>query len=146
MELTEGEWLRATQKATDRYLTLFNHMDQGFCIIEMIFDEKGTACDYRFLEVNPVFEKQTGLKDVSSKAMADGVKVSVQDEGYGIPESDQPKVFDRFFRVTSNNMDRYPGMGLGLYISAQIIQRHGGTIDVQSLLGKGSVFSFTLPI
>lgn len=82
---------------------------------------------------------------VSCSALEDGVKVSVQDEGYGIPESDQPKVFDRFFRVTSNNMDRYPGMGLGLYISAQIIQRHGGTIEVQSRLGKGSVFSFTLP-
>src|SRR6185437_819230 len=69
MGLTEGEWLRATQKATDRYLTLFNHMDQGFCIIEMLFDEKGVACDYRFLEVNPVFEKQTGLKDAVGKRM-----------------------------------------------------------------------------
>jgi len=42
-------------------------------------------------------------------------------------------------------MDRIPGMGLGLYISAQIIYRHGGTIEVQSRPGKGSVFSFTLP-
>ncbi|HEV9036609.1 MAG TPA: ATP-binding protein [Puia sp.] len=76
---------------------------------------------------------------------AGGIRVSIRDEGYGIPESDQPKIFDRFFRVTSNNMDRIPGMGLGLYISAQIIYRHGGTIEVQSRPGKGSVFSFTLP-
>lgn len=83
---------------------------------------------------------------VSSSATADGVRVSVRDEGYGIPEADRLKVFDRFFRVTTNNMDRYPGMGLGLYISAQIVHRHGGSIDVQSRVGEGSVFSITLPI
>jgi signal transduction histidine kinase len=82
---------------------------------------------------------------ILSSSSADGISVSVRDEGYGIPEEDQHKVFDRFFRVTSNNMDRYPGMGLGLYISEQIIYRHGGTIDVKSQVGKGSVFSFTLP-
>jgi PAS domain S-box-containing protein len=82
---------------------------------------------------------------ILTSTSADGVKVSVRDEGYGIPDADRAKVFDRFFRVTSNNMDSYPGMGLGLYISAQIIHRHGGTIDVQSQLGQGSVFSFTLP-
>jgi len=82
---------------------------------------------------------------VFSSASPEGVRVSVRDEGYGIPASDQAKVFDRFFRVTSNDMDRYPGMGLGLYISEQIIHRHGGTLGVQSELGKGSVFSFTLP-
>ncbi|WP_431216933.1 sensor histidine kinase [Puia sp. P3] len=82
---------------------------------------------------------------VASSSFADGIRVSVQDEGYGIPEGDLHKVFDRFFRVTSNNMDRFPGMGLGLYISAQIIHRHGGTIDVKSQYGQGAVFTFTLP-
>jgi PAS domain S-box-containing protein len=74
------------------------------------------------------------------------IKVSVQDEGYGISEEDQKSVFDRFFRVMANNMDTFPGMGLGLYISDQIIRRHGGMIKVESKLDIGSVFSFTLPL
>ncbi|WP_052273340.1 PAS domain-containing sensor histidine kinase [Flavihumibacter solisilvae] len=57
------------QNATDKYLTLFNNVPQGFCIIEMIFDETGKAADYRFLETNPVFEQQTGLKDALGKTM-----------------------------------------------------------------------------
>jgi len=82
---------------------------------------------------------------VSSRPKKGGIKVSVKDEGYGISQADQEKLFDRFFRVTANNMDSYPGMGLGLYITAQIIQKHNGTIGVQSAEGQGSVFSFTLP-
>lgn len=74
-----------------------------------------------------------------------GVKISVQDEGYGIPEADVQRIFDRFYRVTVNNMDTYPGMGLELYINAQIVHKHKGTISVQSKEGEGSTFSFTLP-
>ncbi len=74
------------------------------------------------------------------------IKISVQDQGYGIPEDDVEKVFERFFRVTANHMDTYPGMGLGLYIADQIIKKHGGTISVESKEGIGSTFSFTLPL
>lgn len=79
------------------------------------------------------------------KDMGNGIQVSVHDSGKGISAEDQKKIFDRFYRATTSDMDTYPGMGLGLYISAQIIQRHGGTISVQSIEGKGSVFQFTLP-
>jgi two-component system CheB/CheR fusion protein len=82
---------------------------------------------------------------VTSKTDGDVMKISVQDEGYGIPEKDISKIFDRFFRVTANNRDTFPGMGLGLYITDQIIQKHGGTISVQSKEGVGSTFTFTLP-
>jgi signal transduction histidine kinase/PAS domain-containing protein len=57
------------RKATDRYLTLFNNMEQGFCIIEVIFDNNETAVDYRFLEINPVFENQTGLHGATGRTM-----------------------------------------------------------------------------
>lgn len=82
---------------------------------------------------------------VRSQSIAGAVKVSVIDQGIGISEEEQGKVFDRFFRAKMGNSDFYPGIGLGLYISAQIIQRHGGTVQVNSELGKGSEFSFTLP-
>lgn len=73
------------------------------------------------------------------------IKVSVTDEGIGIPEDVQRKVFDRFFRVKNLQVKTFPGMGLGLYISAGIIHRLGGDVWVTSVLGKGSTFGFTLP-
>lgn len=81
---------------------------------------------------------------VSTRNLTDRIQVSVQDQGYGISEEDQKKIFDRFYRVTANNMDTLPGMGLGLYITAQIIHRHKGTINVKSKPGEGSVFEFTI--
>jgi two-component system CheB/CheR fusion protein len=74
-----------------------------------------------------------------------GIKVSVADKGIGIDEAFKGKIFTRFFRINNPTMKTFPGMGLGLYISAAIIQRHNGTISVKSKAGDGSVFSFTLP-
>src|SRR5690606_34015256 len=73
------------------------------------------------------------------------IQVSVRDQGYGISEADQKKIFDRFFRVSVNNMDRFSGMGIGLYITSEILRRHQGTITVKSKPGEGSVFTFTVP-
>ncbi|MFD1770372.1 sensor histidine kinase [Sphingobacterium suaedae] len=76
--------------------------------------------------------------------MADKIKVSVKDYGLGISQDDQHNVFERFFRV-NEVQTRYPGMGIGLFICAQILKQHGGSLWVDSELGKGSTFSFTLP-
>ena len=73
------------------------------------------------------------------------VKVSVTDEGMGISSEDQKKIFERFFRA-GEIQQRFPGMGIGLYICEQIIKNHNGTLWVESEKGKGSTFSFTLPI
>jgi PAS domain S-box-containing protein len=82
---------------------------------------------------------------ISTMSMKNGIKVSVQDNGIGIPENMLNSVFNRFFRISNPNIQSYPGMGLGLYISSGIIERHGGTISVESIEGEGSTFSFTLP-
>ena len=74
------------------------------------------------------------------------ISVHVKDFGIGINRQKQSKVFDRFFRVSGAKEDTYPGLGLGLYISSEIIKRHNGTISVKSVLGKGSTFSFKLPL
>jgi two-component system CheB/CheR fusion protein len=81
---------------------------------------------------------------VSASVEHNGVKVMVTDDGIGIPASKLPYVFDRFFRVEESS-DRFSGLGLGLYISAEIISRHDGQIGVDSEPGKGSTFWFTLP-
>lgn len=72
------------------------------------------------------------------------VRISVRDFGIGIPPEDQKYVFDRFYRVNESSR-RFSGLGLGLFISAEIIKRHGGTIGVDSS-GTGSEFHFTIPI
>ncbi|WP_166333112.1 chemotaxis protein CheB [Sphingobacterium chungjuense] len=72
------------------------------------------------------------------------VYVSVKDNGIGIPKDKQSYVFDRFFRAEESN--NYSGLGLGLFICRDIIERHGGTIGLQSEEGQGSTFWFTLPI
>jgi PAS domain S-box-containing protein len=70
----------------------------------------------------------------------------VQDFGVGIAKESRKKIFERFFRVTGPHEDAFAGLGLGLYLSAEIIKRHKGKIYVESTPGKGSIFYFTLPI
>jgi PAS domain S-box-containing protein len=72
-------------------------------------------------------------------------KISVKDSGPGIPRDKLPYLFDRYFQAETTGY-RKPGLGLGLYICSEIIKRHGGHIGVESELGKGSTFWFTLPL
>ncbi|WP_131536840.1 PAS domain-containing sensor histidine kinase [Pedobacter nototheniae] len=72
------------------------------------------------------------------------IKVSVQDFGSGIPKEKIPHLFDRYYRADYGGT-QYSGLGLGLYISAEIIKRHGGEIGVNTELNEGSTFWFTLP-
>jgi signal transduction histidine kinase len=77
--------------------------------------------------------------------MSEMVKVSVQDFGIGISSEKLPHLFDRYYRVDPSGI-QFSGLGLGLYISSEIIERHGGKINVNSVEGKGSTFWFTLPV
>jgi signal transduction histidine kinase len=73
-------------------------------------------------------------------------KVSVIDDGIGIPARDLPRVFERFFQVETHLTRHYGGMGLGLAVAKAMIELHGGRIWVESEEGKGSTFTFLLPI
>jgi two-component system CheB/CheR fusion protein len=75
----------------------------------------------------------------------DMAKVSVKDSGPGIAADKQPYLFDRYYRADYAGK-QYSGLGLGLYICSEIIKRHGGNIGVESQLGKGSTFWFTVPL
>ena len=74
------------------------------------------------------------------------VSLSVQDFGLGLSKEDKAKVFERFYRVSGSDQNTYPGLGLGLYISSEIIKRHKGRIWVESKKNIGSTFCFSLPI
>ncbi len=74
------------------------------------------------------------------------VRVSVADPGIGIPTEEQPRLFERFFRAANATTRNYSGLGIGLYISNQIVKSHGGRFEVQSEAGAGSTFTFFLPL
>ncbi|HSL29761.1 MAG TPA: ATP-binding protein [Anaerolineales bacterium] len=74
------------------------------------------------------------------------LRVSVNDDGIGIPARDLPRVFERFFQVETHLTRRYGGMGLGLAVAKANIELHGGRIWAESEPGKGSTFTFLLPI
>jgi PAS domain S-box-containing protein len=78
----------------------------------------------------------------------DGEKmvISVQDFGIGIPVEMRPHVFDRFFRVDGDARASYSGLGLGLYIAAEFVKRHGGAIWVEGEEGEGTTMAFSLPL
>ncbi|HEX7586912.1 MAG TPA: response regulator [Anaerolineae bacterium] len=91
------------------------------------------------------FTDQGGIT-VHAQRDSNNVLVSVTDTGMGIAESDYGKVFEQFVQVGDTLTNKPKGTGLGLPISKQIVEHHGGRIWVESVLGKGSTFSFTLPI
>jgi len=83
---------------------------------------------------------------VHLKATKKEVRVGVQDFGIGIPSDKIDYIFERFMRVSGPQMETFSGLGLGLYISSEFIKRHKGTIGVESEIGDGSTFYFTIPI
>ncbi|MBC7743841.1 MAG: PAS domain-containing sensor histidine kinase [Flavobacterium sp.] len=83
---------------------------------------------------------KVNIEEVNNQA-----KVSVSDTGTGIEKDELPLLFDRFYRVESNG-SQHSGFGLGLYISSEIIKRHGGEMGAESEIGKGSTFWFSIPL
>ncbi|MGM9475557.1 ATP-binding protein [Pedobacter sp. GSP4] len=94
---------------------------------------------------NAVKYAEKGSKiQVSCFQMGENVQVRVKDEGRGIMEGELPKLFERFYRGQNNKL--IAGFGIGLYLCSEIIKGHGGEIGVESTVGIGSTFYFTLPV
>ncbi|WP_139302442.1 chemotaxis protein CheB, partial [Mucilaginibacter polytrichastri] len=82
--------------------------------------------------------------EISLEVVQGNIQVGVKDEGMGIDPQDQEKLFERYYRVENGGTKNISGFGLGLYLSAEIIQRHDGKVWVESEIGKGSTFYFSL--
>ncbi len=82
---------------------------------------------------------------VETKNMNGRAVISVKDEGMGIDRKYQKKIFERLYQVTDRKEKTFPGLGIGLYISNEIVKRHGGKMWVESRKNKGSTFYFDLP-
>jgi signal transduction histidine kinase len=72
--------------------------------------------------------------------------VRIQDFGIGIDAPHQQRIFERFYQVTDPEGKTYPGLGIGLYISKEIVERHHGWIEIHSHKGEGATFSVILPL
>lgn len=90
------------------------------------------------------FSPEADTIEVSLKSDNDSVTVSVRDYGIGVNANEREKIFKRFYRVHDNTANTFPGVGLGLYISSQIIKQHGGEIVLETS-NPGSNFKFTIP-
>ena len=91
------------------------------------------------------YSPQANKVDLSIRASNKTVTLRVRDYGVGIPKAHQKNVFDRFYRVREGHQ-AFSGLGLGLYITHEIVKRHGGEIAVESEEGKGSTFVVSLPL
>jgi two-component system sensor histidine kinase GlrK len=92
------------------------------------------------------FTPPGGAVSISARLKQNMVEVSVADTGEGIPKDQLKMVFDKFQQVNFPGADKSAGTGLGLAIVKHVIQKHGGTVWVESVLGKGSIFFFALPV
>jgi signal transduction histidine kinase len=101
---------------------------------------------YNLLENAVVHTHSGGTINVAATRQGDWVEISVSDTGEGIPAEDLPNIFERFYRVDRSRARATGGSGLGLTIAKRWVEAHGGKITAKSELGKGSSFSFTLPI
>lgn len=147
-------------------LSVTDIVDRGLAATSALFQQKGLEL---VKDVEDALPKVVGDKDrliqviinlisnavkftdsgeviCRAKRTDNEVTISIIDRGIGIAQADRAKVFERFKQVGDTLTDKPKGTGLGLPISKQIVEHHGGKIWVESELGKGSNFSFTLPI
>jgi signal transduction histidine kinase/CheY-like chemotaxis protein len=92
------------------------------------------------------YSPQGGQIRVSVERTMREASVSVQDPGIGIPPEEQPRLFQRFFRAANATTRNYGGLGIGLFVAHEIVRRHGGRFEVTSEMGRGSTFTFHLPL
>jgi signal transduction histidine kinase len=112
------------------------HADPGR-VVQILTNLVANACNYTL---------PGGEVVLSAHDQGNRVRISVSDTGIGIAEEDQHKIFSRFFRADDPVVQEAPGTGLGLSIVRSLVEMHGGDVQLESELGHGSTFSFTMPI
>ena len=138
--LLEGLIAQYTAKATEKGLSLQLLDTDGFAT----FDAKWTAEALSNIVDNAIKYTTRGTITISAVSYEMFARIDISDSGPGIPESEQAKIFTRFYR--SKTVHEQEGVGIGLYLSRQIISGEGGYIKVTSTPGKGSTFSVFLPL
>lgn len=132
----------AEQQMTARHRILFNHYKIG----DVTADRHRISQVMSNLISNAIkYSPDADKIEVSTDLQDNTIKFSVKDFGIGIPENKLQKVFEQYYRVNETKEHTFPGLGLGLFISSEIIKRTGGRIYVHSIEGNGSEFCFEIP-
>ena len=121
-------------------------IEAGADLPEMMVDAELVELTIRQLLTNALkYANPESPIIIRAVAMDDAVKISVRDFGPGIASKNRQRIFEKYYRVEDNTA-RIPGTGMGLTIARDIVKAHGGDIWVESTLGEGSEFFFTLPV
>ncbi|MGI9086400.1 MAG: ATP-binding protein [Chthoniobacterales bacterium] len=116
--------------------------------IKLIFADEGRLQEviYNLLDNAVKYSPPGGAITVQAEKMGEQVRLSVSDEGIGIPARELPRIFERFYRADKARSRELGGTGLGLSIVKHIAQLHGGSVDAASEVGRGTTISVILPI
>lgn len=133
------------KNAQEKHIAISTRVPEIELVVDA--DEEKISLALNNLVSNAIsFTDSGGQILVMAERLPGYVQVSVIDNGIGIPAKDLPRVFDRFFQVQSHLTRRHGGMGLGLSVSKAMVELHKGQIWVESAEGKGSKFTFILPL
>ena len=91
------------------------------------------------------FTPEGGHISVTARMVGEEITITVADTGIGIPQAEHSTIFDMFYQVSETTKGVREGTGLGLAITKRLVEQHGGRIWVESVPGKGSAFTFTIP-
>lgn len=132
------------QQAVDKSVTILTDFPDK--LPSVLVDENAIAQVLLNLIENAIkYTNDGGKIIVSAKDAGDHVLVSIKDNGIGIPQEDIPRIFERFYRVDKARSRQLGSTGLGLSIVKHILLAHNGDIHVESVVAKGSVFTFSIP-
>ena len=105
-----------------------------------------TTALFNILENAVKYGKESIEISINTKLMNNHYEIEISDNGIGIQAEKQKEIFEKFYRVASGNVHNVKGLGLGLYYAKQIIDSHGGSIEVKSDLDKGTTFTIIIPV
>jgi signal transduction histidine kinase len=143
-ELLEGTLLLFREKALRQQIALSAEISADIAMITA--DKTKIKQVILNLLANALkFTPNGGRVGIRASGSSAGVQVDVWDTGIGIPAEDCGKLFRPFLQLDTSTTRKYEGTGLGLYLSRQLVDLHGGSIRVESTPGAGSRFSFTIP-
>ncbi|MCJ8268568.1 MAG: ATP-binding protein, partial [Psychrosphaera sp.] len=128
----------------EKKLSCVNNISDG--LAPVLADENRVQQILHNLVGNAIKFSQNGKIIIAGEVVGEQVKISVTDCGIGIPADKFDTIFESFEQLEGEAARSYSGTGLGLAVSKQLVELHGGQISVESVVGKGSVFSFTLPM
>lgn len=144
VEVVENAMLKTKMKAQEKGLQLnFTHSHDLPSI-----EADGLRMEQILINIieNAIRYTESGTVKVKLSNNLDTIKVQIEDSGIGIPQEDIPFLFERFYRVEKSRSREFGGTGLGLAIVKQLVELQGGTISVESQIGKGTCFELKFPV